>query len=194
MHEGNVVVTIDAQGRVDRQMPWTLEDGLAKLASGTYAIERRSLNDGRHCYDVLERPASAAQRRLSERQHAVLARAARGLSGKAGASEMGISPACFSCDLAEVASKVGCTNRTEVVWLAAVLASREPPAARAVRLTSAERHVLELAQRGLSNAAIAKQRCTSQRTVANQISGILVKTGLPTRRALATLAGYDGQQ
>lgn len=191
MHESNLVVTIDANGHVDRQVPWAAEDGLARLASGTYAIERRPSNDGGHCYAVMERPADAARRRLSERQATVLALSARGLSGKAAASETGISPSHFSRELAEVASKVGCSNRTEVVWLATVLARGQARVPRSFALSPAERHVLELVQRGLSNAAIARLRSSSERTVANQVSGILVKTGLPTRRSLAILVGRE---
>jgi DNA-binding NarL/FixJ family response regulator len=195
MQDSNVVVTIDAHGRVDRQIPWRAEDGLARLASGTYAIERRALDDGGHCYAVVERPADAAKRRLSERQATVLALSARGLSGKAGASETGISPSRFSRELAEVATKVGCSNRTEVVWLATVLVrGHESCARRTIALSPAERHVLELVRRGLSNAAIARLRRSSERTVANQVSGILVKTGLPTRRSLATLLDRESYQ
>lgn len=190
MLEGNVVVTIDGEGRVDRQVPWAPGDGLAKLASGTYAFQRRALDDGRHGYDLLERPRGAAKRRLSERQLNVLTLSGRGMSGKAAAHATGISESLFSRELAAVANKVGCTNRTEVVWLATVLASApEPPRHITGAFSPAERQVLELAQRGLSNAAIARIRKTSVRTVANQIAGLLLKTGLPTRRALASLAG-----
>jgi DNA-binding NarL/FixJ family response regulator len=196
MHDVNVVVTIDENGRIDRQIPWGREGGLARLASGTYAIERRSLGDGGHCYAVLERADGSAKRRLSERQVEVLALSARGLSGKVAAATTGISQSHFSRELAEVASKVGCTNRTELIWLTSVLAKgdEEPRSGSAAALSPAERHVLKLAQRGLSNAAIARVRSSSERTVANQVSRILVKTGLPTRRALATLAGCDEQQ
>ena len=194
MHEANLVVTIDTNGRPDRQIPWGAGDGLARLASGAYSIERRPGSEGGHCYAVVERPHDAAKRRLSERQATVLALSAQGLSGKAAASETGISPSRFSRELAEVASRVGCTNRTEVVWLATVLArGGESRPASAFTLSPAERHVLELVQRGLSNAQIAQARNSSERTVANQVSGILVKTGLPTRRSLATLVGEPRQ-
>ena len=188
MLEANVVVTIDTQGRVDRQVPWSAEDSLAKLASGAYMIERRALSDGRSYFASLETPHGATERRLSARQASVLALSARGLSAKAAASESGISQSYFSRELAEVASKVGCTNRTEVVWLASVLASSHGASGyRLASLSPAERHVLNLVQRGLSNAAIAQTRNTTESTVANQISSILLKTRLPTRRSLATL-------
>lgn len=188
MLEANVVVTIDTQGRVDRQIPWRSEDSLARLASGAYLIERRALSDGRCYFAILESPHGAPERRLSARQASVLALSARGLSAKAAASESGISQSHFSRELAEVASKVGCSNRTEVVWLASVLArSHGSSGDRLARLTPAERDVLRLAQRGLSNAAIAETRDTTESTVANQISSILLKTRLPTRRSLATL-------
>jgi DNA-binding NarL/FixJ family response regulator len=53
-------------------------------------------------------------------------------------------------------------------------------------LTEAEREVARLAVDGLSNAAIAKQRGTSMRTVANQMASILRKLGVESRRELAT--------
>ena len=55
------------------------------------------------------------------------------------------------------------------------------------KLTPAEERVLALVGVGLTNAAIARARGTSVRTVANQVSSILEKTGRPTRRTLAAL-------
>jgi DNA-binding NarL/FixJ family response regulator len=52
-------------------------------------------------------------------------------------------------------------------------------------MTPSELHVARLAAAGLTNAAIARTRATSIRTVANQIQGALRKLGLPSRRALA---------
>jgi DNA-binding NarL/FixJ family response regulator len=57
-------------------------------------------------------------------------------------------------------------------------------------LTDAEKSVLGLLLRGHSNAAIAKHRATSQRTVANQVASIFRKLGVSSRAELAaTLAG-----
>lgn len=48
-------------------------------------------------------------------------------------------------------------------------------------LTAAEREVLARVVRGESNAAIAKARKTSERTVANQVASLLRKTGARSR-------------
>ena len=51
-------------------------------------------------------------------------------------------------------------------------------------LSAAEREVAELVARGLSNAAIAKRRSTTARTVANQLAAIFRKLGVRSRAAL----------
>lgn len=48
-------------------------------------------------------------------------------------------------------------------------------------LTSAERDVLVRVVRGASNAAIARARKTSVRTIANQVASLLRKTGAASR-------------
>ncbi|HSD90908.1 MAG TPA: helix-turn-helix transcriptional regulator [Kofleriaceae bacterium] len=48
-------------------------------------------------------------------------------------------------------------------------------------LTGAEREVLARVVRGESNAAIARGRKTSERTVANQVASLLRKTGAKSR-------------
>lgn len=52
-----------------------------------------------------------------------------------------------------------------------------PPA----ELTAAERDVLDRVVRGDSNAAIARARSSSERTVANQVASLLKKTGAASR-------------
>ena len=54
-------------------------------------------------------------------------------------------------------------------------------------LTKAEREVALLAVRGLSNAAIAKQRRCAVRTVANQLQSIYRKLGVGSRAELGAL-------
>lgn len=56
----------------------------------------------------------------------------------------------------------------------------EPPA----ELSKAERAVLERVVRGESNAAIARARKTSVRTIANQVASLLRKTGAASRYEL----------
>jgi DNA-binding CsgD family transcriptional regulator len=58
------------------------------------------------------------------------------------------------------------------------------PEESASRLTDAERAVVELARSGLSNAAIARRRRCSSRTVANQLAVVYKKLGVGSRREL----------
>lgn len=61
-------------------------------------------------------------------------------------------------------------------------------------LTSAQLEVARAIVRGASNAAIARERGTSVRTVANQVASILRKLGVGSRAQLATkLANVDLQ-
>lgn len=98
---------------------------------------------------------------------------------------LGTSTPTISTRLALAASKVGVATRADLIRLAALL-TREPRAdfPDAV-LTSAERDVLSLVERGLSNRAIAAMRQRSVRTIANQVASLLRKTRSPSRRALA---------
>jgi DNA-binding NarL/FixJ family response regulator len=61
-------------------------------------------------------------------------------------------------------------------------------------LTAAERAVLVRVARGESNAAIAKARKTSVRTIANQVASLLKKTGASSRYDLIRRfgSGRDG--
>ena len=57
---------------------------------------------------------------------------------------------------------------------------------RVDRFTPAERAVTSLLLRGLSNAEIAAERGTSERTVANQIAAIFRKLGVCSRTEFVT--------
>jgi DNA-binding NarL/FixJ family response regulator len=59
-----------------------------------------------------------------------------------------------------------------------------PLDASADKLGKAEKAVVELVLRGLSNAAIARERDCSPRTVANQIASAYKKLGVASRREL----------
>jgi len=54
-------------------------------------------------------------------------------------------------------------------------------------LSPAETEVMTLAQQGLSNAAIARARNTSARTVANQLASVFRKLGIRSRLELFAL-------
>ena len=54
----------------------------------------------------------------------------------------------------------------------------------ASRLTAAERAVVELVLEGLSNAAVARKRRVSARTIAKQLASAYQKLGVGSRREL----------
>ena len=59
-----------------------------------------------------------------------------------------------------------------------------PRQTRSDVLTGAERQVLQLLLEGLDNRSIAARSGKSEKTVRNQVSAILSKTGQPSRAAL----------
>jgi DNA-binding NarL/FixJ family response regulator len=168
-----------------RREPDAINDWEA-LVDGRYSLVPRDDRDGKRYYLlVVNGPAPQAHARFTTREIDVLRMSARGFTGKGIAYSLGLTPASVSVALGRAAAKVGLRSRVQLVEVAAALfgarvALRDPEA-----LTPAEREVLELLRRGLSNAEIARLRERSLRTVANQVSSILRKTGSPSRRALA---------
>lgn len=61
----------------------------------------------------------------------------------------------------------------------------ERPSAETAVLTAAEREIARLAVSGLTNAAIAKRRGGSPRTVANQLASVYRKLEVSSRAELA---------
>jgi DNA-binding NarL/FixJ family response regulator len=59
-------------------------------------------------------------------------------------------------------------------------------------LTTAERNIALAILRGTSTETIAQERCTSARTVANQIAAIFEKVGVKSRIELARVIGTRG--
>lgn len=89
---------------------------------------------------------------------------------------------------------------TEPAWsdfcsaLSGFLGDGSPTAGADAGLTTAEREVLGLVAQGLSNPDIAARLGKSEKTVRNQVSSLLDKTGLSTRSELIvrTLSGQMG--
>lgn len=160
------------------------------LTAGQVSIVERD-DGGRRVYLVVENaPASRGLRAFSRSEVDVVSRAAKGLPSKLIAYGLGLSEPRVSTLLGSAASKIGAATRTELVRIAALL-TRDPRAAFFdVPLTAAEREVLALLASGLSNAAIARIRNRSARTIANQVAELLRKTKSPTRRALAAHAAH----
>jgi len=117
---------------------------------------------------------------------------AGGLSGKLVVYALGVSASAVSHALSSAALKTGCTSRTELVRVAALLLRSGGPSGFESDLTPAERDVLALVRAGFSNAEIAARRRSSESTVANQVSSLLKKARVPTRRVLASLGDTNG--
>jgi len=154
------------------------------IVSGHLSLMERAAGNHRR-YPVVENPVAArTMRALTSSELAVVAHAARGLPTKLIAYTLGLSPAAISTRLASAAAKVGAVSRIDLVRLAALFARDARPPGHDIRLTDAERDVLALLQRGLSNQAIAWSRSRSVRTVANQVASLLRKTKCGSRREL----------
>lgn len=155
----------------------------ALIAGHLSLVERRI--DGQPRYLLVENaPSTQPFRALSKQEVDVVSHAARGLSTKLIAYALGISTPSISANLSSAATKIGTATRIELVRLAAMLT--RDPRARFVdfKLSEAERDVLDLIQRGLTNEEIASKRSRSIRTIANQVSSLLRKTKTTSRRDL----------
>lgn len=176
-------------------------DGWAKLLVGEATIVPQALEDGGISYVILANDAElAAARGLSEQERRAVDLAVRGETTKAISYELGVSSPLVSTMLATAASKIGAVSIKELLRVAgfflqqggaASVSGGEPhsqldPASRRSRsdLTSAEKDVLDLLRRGLTNEEIAVLRGRSVRTIANQVASILRKTGHASRRGL----------
>ncbi|HSC86782.1 MAG TPA: helix-turn-helix transcriptional regulator [Polyangiaceae bacterium] len=154
------------------------------LTEGHLAVVPRTDGQGERHYVFCEtdrRPLCA----LSRAEIQVVAHAARGLSNKLIAHELGVSESFVSRALGRATFRLGCTSRHDLVRMAALLLGPPPERGRPEGLTAAECEVLEMVRSGHSNAEIAAQRATSPRTVANQIARVLRKLGASSRRQVA---------
>lgn len=155
------------------------------LLEGRVSLVARRIED-RHEYLVLENSVTARRERaLSLAETATLRLASQGMSNKLMAYGLGISATAVSRNLASAATKLGLASRTELIRVAALLVQDRRTEMGQEELTSAEREVLVLVQRGMSNLQIAKLRARSVRTIANQVASLLRKTGAGSRRELA---------
>jgi DNA-binding CsgD family transcriptional regulator len=180
------VVSIErSRLRAKRHSPDALDDWRA-LIDGQYSIVPREDADGRRHYLLISNsPLAREHARLNAREVDVLTFAARGLTGKNTAYALGVSEPSVSGILARAATKLGLRSRAELIKVAAALFGVSSGSIATSKLSPAEREVLDLLRRGLSNAQIAALRSRSGNTVANQIASILRKTEAPSRRTLS---------
>jgi DNA-binding NarL/FixJ family response regulator len=140
---------------------------------------------------------------LGRRELAVLAASESGAANKMVAIEQSLACSTVSEALNAALGKVGFKGRAEFLRVMAYLRSGSPSVrlvgtsescwlfvpleaqAPDPSLTSAERQVVEHVLSGRSNAAIARARSTSSRTVANQLAAIYRKLGVSSRWELA---------
>lgn len=134
---------------------------------------------------------TSSGRRLSRREHAVLALVVRGESNKCIAHELRLSRSSVSTYLARVRRKLAAPHRIHLISANAANASSVSdvtlPGERTdeASLTAAERAVVAAILAGKSNREIGVQRRTSPHTVANQIAAIFQKLGVGCRSELA---------
>jgi DNA-binding NarL/FixJ family response regulator len=153
----------------------------------------------------------AVRVRLGRRELLVLAAAANGAANKYVAIEQSLADSTVSEALQTAIGKLGFRSRAEFLRTIAQLRA-SPPELRLVgneqrcwvfvplealaldpALTLAERQVVAHVLSGRSNAAIARARQTSCRTVANQLAAIYRKLGVASRWELAARAGRSSK-
>lgn len=145
-------------------------------------------------------------RAFTERERQVVEHASFGHSNKVIAYELGIAPSTVATHLSNAAAKLGLQSRAALILVYAALAharsshvvvstTQEPGARRVVlslplglriptTLSPAERDVVARIFAGESNAAIARARGASVRTVANQVARVMKKLRVGSRAAI----------
>lgn len=187
------VIALDrARLRRRRREVEAIDDWRA-LVEGRYSVVPRDDSDGKRHYLLVRNQAiTEPHARFTAREIEVLRVAARGFTGKGIAYALGLSEASVSTALGSAAAKVGLRSRLALVDVASAMFGARPSSVHAAPLTAAERDVLELLRRGMTNAEIARLRERSARTVANQVASILRKSGVPSRRGLAAMLPVEG--
>lgn len=150
----------------------------------------------------------AARVPLSRREQAVLAASEGGAANKLVAIEQSLACSTVSEALSAAIAKLGLNGRAEFLRVMAYLRAGSPVVrlvgsaelcwlfvpleaqAPEPSLTLAERQVVAQVLRGRSNAAIARARRTSSRTVANQLAAIYRKLGVSSRWELAARRSF----
>jgi DNA-binding CsgD family transcriptional regulator len=170
------------------------------LIAGRWSLLDAFTASGRRFIVAYENPAAPTDTRaLRPHERAVLVHALEGRSGKWIALEMGRSDSAVARILCAALRRIGAADlaalagartalfealdgmATDDALAMARVAPAEWPLAR---LSDAERDVAMRLLGGMRGAAIARERGTSPRTVANQITRIYHKLGISSRREL----------
>lgn len=169
------------------------------LVSGRWSLVDRQ--DTRRRYIVAYRNELDIPRppTVTPREASVVRFIAGGASLKEVAYALGVTTSTVHDALTRAMKKLRVSHRSELaqVWQSAqatpesdivkVPLSPGESIANLSRLTPAEREVVNLVARGLSSAAIAKERGTSVHTVSNQLSTLYEKLGVRSKAELTAL-------
>jgi DNA-binding NarL/FixJ family response regulator len=178
------VARVNAARANDRRGAADAMDLWPALLAGKLSLVPRGTRSKRH-YEIIDNPAaSVALRALSVPERQVLEQSSRGLSTKLVGYALGLSSGAVSARLAQAATKLGVASRLELLRVAALFAGDPRARVSDAELSEAERDVLHLLERGLSNSEIARLRSRSARTIANQVASLLRKTRSSSRREL----------
>jgi DNA-binding NarL/FixJ family response regulator len=194
-----------AQGRVaEKREPHRKQTLWERLLSGRWSILDIFSVHGMRYVIAYKNPDDVALGALSERDRAVLELALAGRSGKWIALELQLSESTVARTFRRARHHLGVADTTALMGIRnALFESLEglaigvdiamtrltPVALSAAVLSDAERAVAAGMLGGKRAAAIARERGTSIRTVANQIANIYRKLGVSSHReALALLA------
>jgi len=170
------------------------------LIAGRWSLLDAFTASGRRYIVAYENPAAAPEpRALRPHERAVLEHALEGRAGKWIALEMDLSESTVARILCAALRRIGAADLAAAAGARAALfealdgvATNDALALARVapgpwplaRLSDAERHVAMCMLGGMRRAGIARERGTSQRTVANQIASIYHKLGISSRREL----------
>ncbi len=198
-----------ARGSLRYRAPMEAMELWKGLVAGRWSLIERVEADGARVLVAHQNaPHLRDPRGLSARESAVVELAMTGASNKQIAYALGLSAATVSGHLASAQAKLRVSSRAELIGLGLARMRAEAGRTRVgedelgmlvleaeaetideplkldERLTGAERDVARLVARGMSNAAIAAQRGSSVRTVANQLASIFGKLGVFSRSEL----------
>jgi DNA-binding NarL/FixJ family response regulator len=174
------------------------------LAAGRWSLVGRfEHEDGKRFVVALETaPTTPGTRTRSTRGRALVDGLRSGWSNKQIAHALGMPEGTVATSIARLARRLGGGTRANLIDILhtvehATFTAMENDGkrilvgvaeARSVTfdgLTRSEREVIDRARRGVSNAAIARERGSAARTVANQLASAYRKLGVSSRAELA---------
>jgi DNA-binding NarL/FixJ family response regulator len=191
-----------ARSRRGRQDERAALEGWRALVDGRWSLVDHFEADGkRHVIALENAPDAPDPRALAPEERPVLHYVAMGHANKLIAYELGLPLGTVASRVAGIMRKLGVKTRVEIVdrYLALtemefaplavgtrMYAGTAVPGARIEQgaLTPAEREVVDMVTRGLSNKGIAETRGCSPHTVANILASVFKKLGIGSRAEL----------